>query len=646
VNALLLAALLGLSTVQGQAGPRWFGNKALSVGFSYSSGFRIEALRNNLTGEILEVPEAGFFFEFSSGRTVSSSDFVLDSISKGKDAEGKVLNVKLRSADPPLSLKLCYKAPREGNWIEQRMSLSCASRGLKLSRITHAKWKIAGAIGPSGPGQVIPATGYPIGCGQVVFFRSFFCAVAHPAAENFCSKEWVSCSIPAEIRLRSGALYSFQPFLIGAGREGAMRRAFHRCLWGLRGRPERMIFLVNDWYWKDKSRTLEDLKKFAAVKQKTGVPIDSFTLDDGWSTYTNKEAGLWGALLESRFSCTWEDLSAAGRKADIGVSLWFGPIGGYGYRPRRLPLARALGYEINGDKLCLAGRKYRKYVEEVFSKWAKRGMDYIKVDGFWPDCRKAGHGHPTGPGGAPARMDALAEVFSAWLRAKPDLRIAYTSGSNPSPFWLLHADYLWRGGADDAFLGKGEPIDRYTTYIDACLWRLRKTCVPIGAFVTFDLVTRRILPSSDQALSRGFWWLAARTSLHHDWYVHPDDLSLSQWRALARAATWARSHQEVFRFGRMIGGEVRKGEIYGFAAFNGKAGTLAFRNPSLQEKKIAGELADWLELDRSEASGSYLLEAVFGRTADVLGVHTGKERLELSLPPLGIAVFEVQRKKR
>ena len=191
-----------------------------------------------------------------------------------------------------------------------------------------------------------------------------------------------------------------------------------------------MIFLVNDWYWRDKSHPLEAMQAFARMKQETGVPLDSFTLDDGWDFDWDEATGVWGRLSPKRFPGGWESLLAAGRPADIGVSLWFGPIGGYGAtRKKRLPYAQTLGFEINGDRLCLAGPRYQKHVTECFSRWAAQGMDYIKVDGFWPNCEKTDHGHATGPGGEIQQMDVLMRVFARGERPIPSL----SSATPPAP---------------------------------------------------------------------------------------------------------------------------------------------------------------------------------------------------------------------
>lgn len=165
----------------------------------------------------------------------------------------------------------------------------------------------------------------------------------------------------------------------------------------------------------------------------------------------------------------------------------------------------------------------------------------------------------------------------------------------------------------------------------------------ISAFVTFDIVQDRVRGGSDEVYERGFWWLAARTSLHHDWYVQASDLTLDQWKLLARAAHWAQQQEQVFRFSRMIGGDPAREEVYGFSAFDGQRGTLALRNPSDRVRSIRGTLAEWLLLPTSSRAGALKLHPMYGETRSLAGSHSAGEPLEINLPSLDIAIFEVAR---
>jgi hypothetical protein len=120
-------------------------------------------------------------------------------------------------------------------------------------------------------------------------------------------------------------------------------------------------------------------------------------------------------------------------------------------------------------------------------------------------------------------------------------------------------------------------------------------------------------------------------------------MSLERWKMLERAARWARAHQDVFRFGRMIGGDPARGEIYGFAAYD-RHGTLALRNPSAQSKGVDGNLAEILDLPKNEAGETYVLSSVFGQTGAIEGPRRAVDPMHLDLPPFEIAIVEVTRK--
>jgi hypothetical protein len=616
-------------------------NAFLSLEFSLANNrARMALIKNLRAAKTMAVEGEDFALEFGSGRTAKASDFRLERV-KEKSAEpsGKRLVFELRLED--LRVRMTTEMHAGESWATRWLEIEGGKE--QLAGLSLARWRSTAATGPVGPGKQADTLGFPSGCGQVVYAQDLFFALAHPGAENFATDGFISCHIPAYDELTAGKIVRTRKLVIGAGEAGAARHAFFQYVSASRAVPARMIFLVNDWYWKDKNRPVQALEALVRVKKESGVPIDSFTLDDGWDFDWDEATGIWRRLNRLRFPGGWEALQAAGRPASIGVSLWFGPIGGYGHRKKRIEFARKIGYELNGDRLCLAGTRYRAHVIESFSNWAAAGMDYIKVDGFWPNCQKTDHGHPVGPTGAIAQMDALMEVFAAWRRVKPDLQIGYTSGSNPSPFWLQHVDFIWRGGADDSHAGVGEPFDRHNTFIDICLQAHRATDVPLSAFVTFDIVQDRISGNRDDVFERGAWWLAARTSLHHDWYIQASDLTTQRWRSLAQAAKWAKSHEKVFQYSRMVGGDPSQGEIYGFSAFDNERGTLALRNPSAEPRRLRSTLLALLDLSAAAHGRAFKLRGAFGETQALEGVHRASAPIVIELPPLATAVLEIER---
>ena len=613
---------------------------------------RVARLENRLTGDALQLAGDTFALELADGKLVRDRDLALRSVSR-VTVSPTIRQLVLDFAADGLEVRCVTRLDAAQwwatRWLEIRDARDPAANDRRIVAVRLAAWPCVDAKGPAAAGGVVPTLGYPSGCGQAVYIADGFVAIAHPGAENFAAEGKIACRMPCRVapashRDEEGKTTRTRTpqLLIGVARSGAARRAFLGAVDAMRAVRARMVFYVNDWYFKDKSNPLALVATVAQAKIASGVPIDSFTLDDGWDFDWNKDVGIWGRLHRERFPGGWKALQDAARPASMDISLWFGPIGGYAYRPKRVAYAREVGYEIQRDRLCLVGPRYRRHVEESFAQWAARGMDYIKVDGFWPDCAVADHGHAVGPGAAIEQMDALIGVFDAWRRGRPDLLIGYTSGSSPSPFWLLHADFVWRGGRDDFHAGVGAPFDRHNTFLDICLQRHRTTDMPVSAFVTFDIVHGRIAGNSDEVFERGAWWLAARTSLHHDWYVRGDDLTLDRWKMLARVSHWAKRHEQLFRWSHMVGGDPGRGEAYRFAAYDARNGTLALRNPSAESRSIEGTLADLLDVPTVDRATSFEVRSVFGHTQQLVGKHAATAPIRVELPALAIAVVEIK----
>jgi hypothetical protein len=101
----------------------------------------------------------------------------------------------------------------------------------------------------------------------------------------------------------------------------------------------------------------------------------------------------------------------------------------------------------------------------------------------------------------------------------------------------------------------------------------------------------------------------------------------------------------VHGYSRCGGGDLRRGEIYGFSAFHEGTGTLALRNPSAEPRVLTSSLADLLGLPKAGQSRPVQLTGVYGQTQLLTGAHPAEDSLRIELPPLNIAVFEVKTPK-
>ena len=108
----------------------------------------------------------------------------------------------------------------------------------------------------------------------------------------------------------------------------------------------------------------------------------------------------------------------------------------------------------------MAGPKYYERFRGLCLKVLReQGVNHFKFDGI-------GAGSDKGAGSAIRDFEAMLRLLAELRAIRPDLYINQTTGTWPSPFWLLHADSIWRGGDDHSFAGAGSDRQQWITYRD------------------------------------------------------------------------------------------------------------------------------------------------------------------------------------
>lgn len=490
------------------------------------------------------------------------------------------------------------------------------------------------------------------GLGQPVFGPGWFSAIEHPGAHNRATPHGVRLGIPLVAPLHGSTPFPLPGLVIGRARQARELDDFWDYIDTIRARPARLVVLANNWYQlgsvgrMDEASVVAELGGFDEVEARAGLRLDHYCLDDPWDGSWEPATGLWGRLDPDRFPNGVTALAqAAGGAQRLG--LWVGPWGGYFDRKdRRVGWGAAHGYETHEGswpRLCPAGDAYRAHLIRALSGWASAGIGYWKLDGVQFDCPETGHGHAVGEAGRTDQMDRFARLLQEVRAANPAAVLTFTTGSNPSPWWLRHADFLWRGGLDDDAPEQfdGPPSERFDTYIDSCLDALRHTAVPVSAIVTFSLVENQVRGYRDSggageatspAWSRHCWLLAGRGSLHHDLYVGPGSLSEAEWDVLAGALRWVGHHQVALARSRMFGGRPQAGEAYGFAGWAGGRFAGCIRNPSAAESEI-----DVSPGALGLATPATAVEMAWGRSAHARSI--GLPAATVVLEPFEVAVF-------
>ncbi len=557
-----------------------------------------------------------------------------------KAGDGSPLSWMLETPDGAVKLWVVVTAYPATGLIQKGVVVTGSGR---LDRIELELWE---GVAVEGFGEIEPGpppnAGSP-GLGQPVYGPGFFAGIEHPGAVNLAVAGGCHCSISYGVVLEEGVSLASPTSVVGAGE-------FFEYLDRFRPHPDRVVVLTNNWYHLGWPGTMsEDTVRaevvgFADVSDRHGLEIDHFCLDDGWDGGWAEEDDLdelWAHLDPPRFPGGLRALEAAGGRGRIG--LWVGPFGGYGDRQAaRVAWARERGGEVDEHGLlCVAGDAYRAALRETLTRWTAAGIRYWKLDGVRFTCAEAGHGHPPGDAGRTVQIDRFRQLLTDARAADPDVVIAFTSGSNPSPWWLTTADFLWRGGLDDSGAGyPGPRHESFATYIDARLHLYRRCAVPVSALVTFGVVESeacryRDVDENIVDWERHCWLMVGRGTQHHDLYVAPASLSEPEWAVLSRSLAWARQHRRALGRSRMVLGDPAAGEIYGFACHRRSQAVLCLRNPAAETQAVRVVPAEVFGCPPDDPLD---LTLVFGPTAPPATVVAGRA-LEIELEPFEVLLL-------
>ncbi len=499
------------------------------------------------------------------------------------------------SAGPTLTVRIVLEADTAAGVVRKWAEVAGTGR---LERVELDRWAGVTVDGPETTGEPVAYNAGPVGLGQPLFGPGFFAGIEHPVAENLAGPggRGATFALPVAVDLDAGP-YTTPAVVLGAGG----LEEFWDYVDTIRPQPPRLVTLTNNWYHlgatglMDEASVQAEVEGFAGVTARHGLALDFVALDDGWEGDWAPATGLWGRMDPTKFPAGLD-------RIDAPIGLWLSALGGYAQRRLdRMAWAGAHGYEIDrrAGLLCAAGTRYRAHLADVLTRWTAAGVGYWKLDGLSFTCEEPDHGHPVGPGARTAQVEVFRGLVAGIRAVRPDAVVAFTIGSHPSPWWLSSVDFVWRGGLDDteATLG-GSRLDRFDTYIDACLQTYRPAALPVSALVVFSIVEPAVGDGrgpggggyrdagDSDGWARHCWLAAGRGTLHHDFYVAPGSLSEAEWAVLAEALAWARSRAHVLARSRLVLGNPAAGDIYGFAAHKGDEATACLRNPSAEPQAI------------------------------------------------------------
>ena len=441
--------------------------------------------------------------------------------------------------------------------------------------------------------------------------------------------------------------------VIGTGAKGdPLELAFSDYLDTIR-RPSRNFLQYNSWYdWRGDQLTVENLvSTFEGFKENLldpyGLKMHAFVPDDGWQ---NRES-IWmpkEKLYPEGFAPLRYALEARGTR----LGIWM-PLNGTNLNA---DWGAEQGYEKSnqGRFYCLVGPKYNAAIREATKRIITQGnLSYYKHDFNTLRCTAEGHGHlPDNHHGHEANLDAELELLAYERELQPDIFLNITSSVWLSPWWLMHADSVWMCASDfgyDKTLPQLSPREWAMSYRDAHfhnVYTRQRRLVPISAMMTHGIIHGKRLKLGGEQETLREWsdyvvMYYGRGVQLKELYVTPELLDADWWKALGEATRWAVDNCEVLENEVMIGGNPRKGEVYGYAHWEGDRGVICLRNPGLGDRAINVPF-DRSVRYRGEAGKPFRGRVIYPFVEDLPTRFTSGQPALLAVPGASVMVVELQ----
>ncbi len=582
-------------------------NDSISASWSTENGkLRWSGLSNQFTHATLSLNGSTFELVPREGEVLSSSDFrivgapVIEAIDPSPTSSQAAARlpghqVRVELQDPSGKVRVTWRATlRDGaNYLIQDITIHAVDQQFAVSQVT-----LVDAVAPDA--QVSGhAKGSPVTAG------TWFFGFEHPLSECRVRADRATCWLSRELPVQAGQSVTYSS-VIGVTHPGQLRRDFLRYVELERAHPYRTFLHYNSWYDLGYFDRYNEHDAVAVVQafgeqltKQRGVKLDSFMFDDGWDDPTT----LW--KFNPGFPHGLTEVRDAAAAFGAAPGIWLSPWGGYDKpKEQRLASARAQGFETNEGGLALSGPKYYRYFRDTCMEMIdKYGVNQFKFDG-------TGNANEVVKGSAfDSDFDAAIHLIGQLRAKKPDLYVNLTTGTYPSPFWLLYADSIWRGGEDHSFAGVGTNRQRWITYRDSQIYRWvveEGPLFPMNSLMLHGMIYARYAERLGSDPGHDFpdevhSYFGTGTQLQ-EMYITPKLLSSNDWDVLAEAAKWSRDNASTLKDSHWIGGDPARLEVYGWASWSPENAIVTLRNPSDHDADFSAALATLLELPSDAAS--------------------------------------------
>lgn len=599
---------------------------------------------------------------------LSTGDFAVQS--KTLAADKMSVEFQLAGTTAPVDLTIRYTTKSGQPWMTKQLSIR-PRQPLQIRKVEVESLSSTEAYAPyradqmtsKGPSAWRPPLGQPLYTKK----SGTWWGIEFPAARNEVREGRLICGYLTQADLQPGeTLTSYQAVVGVADDPDFVKDAFLDYIDKTRARPLRLQTQYNSWF--DYNREV-NADNFAAsvrkvneelVLKRGAAPLRVYAIDAGWQDMTKDwtKVGVWP--VNAKFDPNFESSRREVAEAKSALGLWVSPGCLFGSQ-QAIPKMREAGWRTLDPWMSMTGPHYMDALEQRLVQLASSGVSYFKLDGVFGHLRTRNFDIDGFQGGEKTLNEAkydeakerylslgsqrLMKIFGSMGEANPDVYIVISNGAYLSPWWLQHVDAVWLINVGDH--ARGDDRTAQLAYRDGAYYQMAaatadNTQFPLNS--VFNHEPKKV--SSDEApdvFRRYLLMSLSRGTGFVELYLHTFSLNESDWDQLGDGLKWVQRMFPAFRQARMIGGDPRRAEVYGYTGWTEELGYLSLHNPSDETREFQITLDRTLGLSKEvlERHPTFLISSPLAQDEPLLPKQaTAGEPLTVTLPPKAIRVLE------